>query len=72
VSEILKQKLMKTLELNAYDVQEMSSMEMNETDGGFAWVVALAVVVGLYYATEIAGNPVASGKAFAAGWNSVN
>ena len=34
---------MKSLELNAYGVSEMSRQEMVETDGGFIALIALAV-----------------------------
>jgi hypothetical protein len=35
---------MKTLDLNAYGVKEMNVNEMEKVDGGWWWIVALAVV----------------------------
>ena len=37
---------MKSLELNAYGVEEMSRQEMVETDGGIVPLLAIPVVVG--------------------------
>jgi len=45
---------MKTLDLNAYGVQEMNAVEMKETDGGLGPVPAFligAVVGGVFYDT---------------------
>jgi bacteriocin-like protein len=39
---------MKTLDLNAYGVEEMSMNEMKKVNGGFAWlIVAVAAVFAL-------------------------
>jgi len=36
---------MKNLEINSMGVQEMSTNEMKETDGGFIWLVVAAAVI---------------------------
>jgi hypothetical protein len=36
---------MKNFDLSSMGVQEMNTMEMKETDGGFIWLLVAAVVV---------------------------
>ena len=44
---------MKTLDLNAYGVQEMNQQEMMETDGGAAWLAAVGAAI-----AAVASSPV--------------
>jgi len=53
---------MKTLDLNAYGVQEMSHQEMVETNGGFLPLVVFAVKKGFKIAATYKKTTVVSGS----------
>lgn len=56
---------MKNFDLKTYDVHEMNPSEMKKTDGGFFWILGLAVS---YIIVEACCNPQAHINAFNQGW----
>ncbi len=46
---------MKKLDLNSFGVQELNAIEMQETDGGFIWII-VAAAVALLTASSCSGN----------------
>jgi hypothetical protein len=65
----LKNEKMKTLELNACDVQEMKIAEMQNVDGGLAWWIAWAIAGAAYDLIFHTGDTVDSYKNGAAAAN---
>ena len=58
------------LDLNAYGVEEMSSVEMRETDGGFFKAILIMVAVGAFMDELASPNSFTMDGAFMQGINS--
>jgi hypothetical protein len=63
---------MKEIELGKLNLVELDSTDLQETDGGIVFLVALCIAVGSYILYQSAGNPISSYNSFKAGWNAAN
>ena len=58
-----REKIMNTLDLNAYGVQEMNKQEMVETDGGLWKALFIAAAVHIYNNWDVARDAFRAGAA---------